>query len=62
MLLAVYSAVIFAKYTKALNNRNDNFFSTIKEKQEFKDISKKNPGYNIEGLLTAIETKIISAS
>ena len=62
MLLSVYAAVIFAKYTKVLNNRNDSYFASIREKSEFKEIAKRNPGYNIEGVLNAIEAKITSAS
>lgn len=62
VFLAIYAAVIFAKYTKTLNLRSDNFFQNVREKAEFKEIVKKNNGYNIEGLLHSIEVKVTAAA
>ena len=62
VFLSVYAAVIFAKYTKVLNKRTDNYFTSIKDRSEYKEIAKRNAGYNIDGVLHAIEVKISSSS
>lgn len=61
VLLAIYGAFIFAKYTKIRNQANDGYFQKVKERPEFREVAKKTLGYNIEGYMTAIETKVTSA-